>query len=69
MIEIRIRNEDEAIPVRLCDWDADNLDAVIPMIRRWGIQDAGNANMTGQIVVDHEDGLAYFEVAFTPQDD
>lgn len=61
MIEVRIRLASEARAVRLCEWDAGNLDALIPTVDRWGVEsDSNNHGITGNFVL--YEGEAYFEL-------
>lgn len=72
MIEVRIRHCDSANTIRLCDWAADDLDAVLPAIGRWGIYspegEYGTKDLTGQIVADSLTGFAYFEIIMNDED-
>lgn len=64
MIEVRIREDSQADAVRLCDWEATDLDRLIPILSRWGgYGPSGEFNgdqLSGQICFG-SDG-AYFEV-------
>lgn len=59
MIEVRIRNEDDARSVHLTEVPYDAVDRVIPLLQRWGIGD-GAGDLVGQFVVIDE--AAFFEV-------
>lgn len=70
MIEVRIRHEDVAKSLYLMHWDSTDLDAVIPLIKSWGLRfaDVGTeygveGEMTGSFVI--ADGKAAFEVLVT----
>lgn len=72
MIEVRIRQVDEARAVRLCDWDPTQLDRLVPMLADFGVRTADGEqyaaldSFTTEIVV--EDGAAFFEVVLQAQD-
>ncbi len=72
MIEIRIRLDYEAKSVRLCEWPAADLDALIPTLGAWGVtsDDAGEyerGDLSGQIRYDGQ--AAYFEVVIDTDED
>ena len=65
-MEIRIRRAGETSSRHLTTSSIDKLDQVIPVISRWGI--AGEQpDMTGQFVIEQEDGRAYFEVVVSDE--
>lgn len=67
MIEVRIRFTSEARATHLCEWDASNLDALIPAFERWGVEtDRNIAGPTGTFV--YRDGEAYFELTLDDED-
>lgn len=64
LIEVRIRHEEDADGVRLCMWPANEIDAVVETVNRWGVRVSGDRysdnTAVGSFV--YEDGEAYFEV-------
>lgn len=68
MIEVRIRHQDDSIPVRLFDWDPADLDGAIRALCSVGVRDgSGNQyaaldSFTSEVVVDG--GEAYLEIVF-----
>lgn len=70
MIEVRIRHEDVAKAVYLCDWPTEALDTLIPTIGGWGIYIGGCTYLadalSGQIIVDSSG--AWMEVVVADDD-
>lgn len=62
MTAIFIRSEDWAEGARLADVPFDQLDTVIPTLKKWGLGDYEGADLSGQFVYDAERHAAYYEV-------
>jgi hypothetical protein len=68
MIEVRLRHEEQADAVHLMDWDPNQLNDAIRMVRSWDVRfyaDDGSeltqyTDLTGAIV--SEGNAAYFEI-------
>lgn len=60
LIEVRIRRAENAKAVHFCAWPATDLDSLISIIKRWGIEDDGTVELAAQFVV--TDAEAYFEI-------
>lgn len=63
MITVKLRHTDSGVAMAL--YQVDDVDKVIPMLRRWGVECGGNVygndeELTGQFVL--TDNEAYFEV-------
>jgi hypothetical protein len=65
-MQVRVRHELEAKAILLGDVPFLEVDKVIPKLSEWGgfmfPGDVALSNLSGQFVVDHDTGEAYFEV-------
>lgn len=63
-IEVRIRHQDDTNPRRFTEWPLSDLDGLLNLIKRWGIEteyaSSTGEDVYGQFVV--SDSAAFFEI-------
>ena len=63
MIEVRIRHQDATESAFLCTWPANELDGIIPAIKRWGeVPGYDTCELYGQFQYDEDANQAFFEI-------
>lgn len=67
MIEVRIRYASEGDSKHLFTWPATELDSVLPLLRKWGVDGEYDQELAGQFHYDSSG--AYFEVIINDDED
>ncbi|OZF40769.1 hypothetical protein CH296_00495 [Rhodococcus sp. 14-2496-1d] len=67
MTEIRLRHRDYADAIPIGEVAFDQVDTVIPMLTKWGLNVSGEGfvdtgDLSGTFTIEHDTGIGYFEV-------